>query len=113
MLKKLAKRIEKELAQAADYCEQATLIKHHHTKTADLFAELAAEEIVHAEKLLREGQRLVDEKSTTYYDMSKMPKTEAETADHEKCKHIWEWEHRMAMDTISELKYKLSLFRNL
>lgn len=109
MLKKIAKRIEKELEQAADYCEQAMLVKHKSTPLSELFATLSGEEIVHAEKLLREGQRLVDEKHGDMYMIKEHD--EKDVAWHEKCKAIWEWEHRLAMDRIAEIKYKLQMYR--
>lgn len=111
MLKKLAKRIEKELEQAEDYCTQAMLVKHDSASTSELFAELSSEEIVHAEKLLREGQKLIDNKAMKSYD--KDATTEHDEAHYEKCKHIWEWEHRTAMSRIAEIKYKLSMFRSM
>ena len=110
MLKKLAKRINWEIEQAEDYCEQAMLVKHKSAQVADLFATLSSEEIVHAEKLLKEGQRLVDDNKA--YSYGEEVKDENEKAWHEKCKVIWEWEHRMAMDRISEIQYKLSLYRS-
>lgn len=107
MLKKIAKRINKEIEQAADYCQQAMLVKHEASTTADLFATLSDEEIVHAKKLLREGQRLIDDKSIKSYDKE----AEHDEAYHEKCKHIWEWEYRIAMERIAEIEYKLSMYR--
>lgn len=32
---------------------------------------------------------------------------------HDKCKTIWEWETRLAMDKVLELKYKLSQYRSM
>lgn len=110
MLKKLAKRIDKELRQAEDYCEQAYLVKHKSSETADLFTTLANEEIDHAKRLLKEGQRLITAKNVMSYDKAR----ETTETDHEKhCHVIWEWEHRMAMETISELEYKLSRYRSM
>lgn len=111
MLKKLAKRINKELEQAEDYCTQAMLVKSHSASTAELFATLSSEEIEHAEKLLREGHRLINEKAIKSYD--KEHTDEHEEAHHEKCKHIWEWEHRIASERIAEIKYKLSMYRSM
>lgn len=109
MLKKLAKRINKEIAQAEDYCTQAMLIKHDSAATADLFVALAGEELTHAEKLLREGHRLIEDKALKTYEKEAM----AADSDHEKCKHIWEWENRIASECIAEIRYKLSLYRSV
>lgn len=109
MLKKLAKRINKELEQARDYIHQAYLVRDKSTQTAELFATLADEELIHAEKLLREGKRLVD--SNKAYSYEKTTKTEAEEAWAEKCKVIWEWETRVAMEEVSECRRMLSAYR--
>lgn len=110
MLKKLAKRINKELAQAEDYIEQAYLVKTKDSQTSELFANLATEEIDHARRLLKEGQRLVATKNVNNYD--RMAKTEVEDTWHDNCKIIWEWEHRIATDCILKLEYKLSKYRS-
>lgn len=109
MLKKLAKRINKELQQAEDYCEQAFLVREKSSQTADLFVELSNDEIKHAEKLLAEGKRLIDTHRLHSYD--KTAKTEDDAAWENKCKIIWEWEYRVAMDRAAEIKYKLSMYR--
>ena len=110
MLKKIAKRIEKEINQAQDYCQQALLIKHDASSTADLFTQLASEEITHAKKLLREGQRLIDDEQLKSYDDKN---TTYDAAHYEKCKHIWEWEQRLAVERIAEVEYKLSMYRSM
>ena len=109
MLKKLAKRIEMELKQADDYIEQAYLVKHKSSMTADLFLLLSSEEIEHAEKLLKEGQRLVNESSSDY---KYLDETSKEDTSIDKCKVIWEWETRLAMDKVLEIKYKISTYRS-
>lgn len=118
MLKKLAKRIQKEINQAEDYCMQAYLVKHHEPDTAQLFVELATEEIDHAKRLLKEGERLISAKSVhilPYETKEAIEKKIATDMDGEyrKCKTIWEWEQRIAMETISEIMYKLSQFRTM
>ena len=111
MLKKLAKRIEWELKQADDYIEQAFLIRHKSANTADLFMSLCGEEVEHAEKLLKEGQRLLTDMSG---DMTRYLDEDAkEPIIHDKCKAIWEWETRLALERVLELKYKLSQYRNM
>ena len=111
MLKKIAKRIEMELKQAEDYAEQAFLVRHMSQNTADLFASLCGEEIEHAEKLVKEGQRLIansEMSDTTRFSLDTESK---EQPTHDKCKIIWEWETRLAMDKILSIKYKLSQYR--
>lgn len=115
MLKKIAKRIEKELAQAEDYCEQSMLVKIKAPSLSELFATLSSEEIAHAEKLLREGQRMVDDKHDFTYgrEIKSGEGVESDEKWHERCKVIWEWEHRLAMDKIAEIKYKLQMYRGM
>lgn len=110
MLKKLAKRIDKEIRTAEDYVEQAFLIKHKSPSTAELFASFADEHLVHCEKLLKEGKRLID---TKYAGVASDSVKEADEAWMEKYKHIWEWEYRIAMESVVELRNKLSMYRNM
>lgn len=110
MLKKLSKRINKELAQARDYVEQAFLIKRDSTETADLFIQLASDEINHAKLLLKEGNRLLTNNNLSSYDKREVKEDDEWT---QKCKHIFEWEQRLATECISELNYKISMYRNI
>lgn len=109
MLKKIAKRINKELEQARDYIHQAFIVKEKSPQTADLFCTLAEEEIEHAEKLLREGQRLTS--TNNVYSYEKVQRTETENAWHEKCKIIWEWETRIVIDEVTECKKMISMYK--
>lgn len=109
MLKKLAKRINKELEQARDYCEQAYLVKDKSRETSELFYTLSGEEINHAEKLIREGKRLVEEHKVMSYDKDEIVDSEW----HEKCKVIWEWERRIALEEILDIKYKLQKYKEM
>lgn len=112
MLKKIAKRINKEIEQARDYCEQAYLVKTKNSKLADLFATLAEEELVHAEKLLKEGRRLISDHEYESYSKEKTDNMSAD-AWKEKCEIIWEWEHRIVMGEVLEIRYKLSEYRGM
>lgn len=109
MLKKIAKRINKEINQAIDYMEQAFLVREKNSQVADLFATLSEEELVHAEKLIREGHRIIDSGKLSSYSS----KDNIDNMDEHKmkCKIIWEWEHRIAMEQISECRYKLSKYK--
>lgn len=100
MLKKIAKRINKELAQAEDYVEQAFLVKDRYKHLADTFALLAKEEIQHAERLIKEGKMM--------YEMNTTDETMNEHKAH--CKTIWEWEMRLVNEEILKLNYKLSKY---
>lgn len=114
MLKKIAKRINKELEQAEDYCTQAMLIHDDYTTVAELFADLSAEEIDHAKRLLKEGEKLITAKRGMSYSRTERTAVPQDTEkETEKCKAIWEWEHRIAMERISEIEYKLSKMRSM
>ena len=112
MLKKIAKRIEKEIAQARDYCQQAYLIKAKHPETSTLFLTLATEELDHAKRLLKEGERLINLKQVLPYEHKDAVAIDTNN-ETEMCKHIWEWERRLANEEISELSYKISVFREV
>ena len=111
MLKKVAKRVHKEITQAFDYMEQAYLVKDKNASLAELFAMLSEEELVHAEKLLREGKKIID--SHSKYTYEKTEKTMSDEEWEKKCQIIWEWESRLATEEISECRYKLSKFKSM
>lgn len=91
MLKKIAKRIDTELRQANDYMQQAFMVKEKNRSLGDLFAQLSEEELVHAEKLLREGKRYIDNNTISDKEM-----TDSEW--HKKCEIIWEWGNKNCHD---------------
>ena len=118
MLMKLAKRIQKEINQAEDYCTQAFLIKSEDEATAKLFVDLASEEIDHAKRLLEAGMRLIDAKNPhvlPYEIRTNLEKNVAMDMDthFKETKIAWRWEHRIAIDAINEITYKLSQFRTM
>ena len=94
MLKKLAKRITKEVHQAQDYVEQAFIVKSSAPTIADLFIELAKDNIRHAEKM---------------FDIGKEHAEKHTDAQH---KEIWQWEYRLMMEDIVEVKNKIMHFRS-
>lgn len=112
MLKKIAKRITKEVEQAKDYIEQAYMIKYEHREVADLFITLASEEIVHAERLLKAGFNMIMTKDTDLYVMSENKPKDMTDSHFEKCKAIWDWENRLMGEEIAALKYKISNYKN-
>lgn len=113
MLKKIAKRIHKEIIQANDYMEQAFIIKDKNISLANMFAMLSEEELVHAEKLMREGKKVVESHNIHSYNK----KNETEHTDdsdwQKKCEAVWEWECHFANEAISECRYKLSKFKGV
>lgn len=113
MLKKIAKRINKELEQARDYIDQAYLIKNKSPETADLFVTLSKEELDHAKRLLRRGQDIVNAEPNMASMYDKSAKTEVDQHWHEKCKAIWEWETRLAMEDYADIEYRISQYRSM
>lgn len=118
MLKKLAKRIEKEINQAEDYCTQAFLVKHEDEKTAKLFIELCTEEIDHAKRLFADGERLINSGSPhvlPYEVKMNLEKNVAMDMDAHirECKAVWKWEQRTGMERIAEIMYRVSQFQSM
>lgn len=109
MLKKIAKRLHKEIMQANDYMEQAFIVKEKCISLADTFATLSEEELVHAEKLIREGRKLVDSHGVYSYNKSDKSLTDEEW--QKKCEIIWDWQCRLAIEEINECRFKLSKYK--
>ena len=95
MLKKILKRVDWEVEQAKDYIEQAFIVKHDCQTLADLFIELAKEEISHAEKLMREGNTISVTKS-----------------EPDEFHHVWKWMERKYTDCINDMHVKINRYRS-
>lgn len=95
MLKKIIKRIEKELDQACDYTEQAFKVKHDCLTLGDLFLELAKEEVNHAERLMKEGHSLA---STKMSEDEFIP--------------VWKWMITKYNEKINDLNVKMNRYRS-
>lgn len=61
IIKVLSEKIEEELNDAEAYIDMAMQWKQDEPDTADLFAELSAEEMGHMEKLHKEVSELIEE----------------------------------------------------
>ena len=95
MLKKIVKRIDWEIEQAKDYVEQAFIVKHDCQTLADLFIELAKEEMTHAEKLMKEGHSIMTAKM-----------------EHDEFVPVWHWMVRKYTECINDLTVKVSRYRS-
>lgn len=113
MLKKLAKRIDKELNLACDYVEQAMLVKHDHRELADLFMSLAAERTEDIEKMYRVGFNLIDQKDDNVYSrpQSQSERERSKYSQFEEAKTIWDWEYRISNEKVSDLKQKIQNYK--
>lgn len=68
MLKILAKYVEAELMQAEEYCHKAMLLKKESASVSETLYTLANEELNHAKKLLREGNKIISDKSVKTFE---------------------------------------------
>lgn len=108
MLKTIAKHIEAELNTAQNYCKEAMLMKSIYPTVSQLLIGLSADELNHAKKLMREGQRLVDDKTSKLYTGH-----DSDEKYIEKCKHIWEWEHQLATEKIAQIEHDIISCRGI
>ena len=105
MIKTVINYVEKELTAAEEYVESAYMKKAHCPTTADLFLSLAGEELVHAERLIRQGQSLADKLR---------PAKDSESYEHDlKCMAVWEWSKEKATARIARLKAEMSGYKLL
>lgn len=109
MLKMLAKYVHAELVQSEDYCIKAMLTRKENATISEMFHTLATEELNHAKKLLKEGNRLISDKMLKTYDVT----DESKEVDYEKCKVIWDWEHELAVEKIQKIESNLKSYRGV
>lgn len=114
MLKKLAKRINKELDMACDYVEQANLLKYEHRDVADLFISLAGEKVEDIDRLYRAGYSMIEQKKDGIYSrQSNTQERESsnKSSHFDEAKTIWDWEYRISSEKLQELKQKISNYK--
>lgn len=109
MLKILAKYVEAELMQAEEYCHKAMLLKKESVSVSETLYTLANEELNHAKKLLREGNKIISDKSVKTFETN----VQIDDAYFEKCKIIWQWEHEMSMDKVRRIERELEAYRGV
>jgi len=71
-IKKIAMQIIDELMDAQKYIDEAKKVREDYPALADLYKELSAEELAHAERLHEQGSKMIGD-------------------DHD-AKIIWDWE---------------------
>ena len=109
MLKILAKYVEAELIQAEEYCHKAMLLKRDSASVSETLYTLATEELNHAKKLLREGNKIISDKTVRTFDGD----IQVDDAYYEKCKTIWQWEHEISMDKLHRIERELESYRGV
>lgn len=97
MLKKILNYIEKEVNQAKDYIDCAFSVKHEHPTLGDLYIELSKEEIIHAEKLMHEGDSL---------------SRSLQAPEHAECLAVWKWMKEKYTEWINDLQVKVNRYRS-
>ena len=95
MLKKILKRIDKEIEAAKDYVDQAFKVKNDRHSLSDLFIELAKEEIIHAEKLIKEGNSIM-----------------SSLTEPDEFIPVWKWMCHKNTGCINDLNVKINHYRS-
>lgn len=115
MLKKLAKRINKEMNMACDYMDQAMLLKYEDREMADAFVALASERADDIERMYRLGFNHIEQKKgNDNYSRSSTRETEdaeAKKLKYDEAKTIWDWEYRISNEKLQELKHKITNYK--
>lgn len=92
----ILEHIPEELEDAEEYARMALHYKHENRALADMYAELAKQELGHEDML---------------HSMAHALLAEHPEEDHGWAKHIWEWECGKATDKRSKVKVMLEMYR--
>lgn len=96
-IKNLAKQIEEELEDAEHYAKCAVKLKDENASDSSAYAEMARQEMGHAEKLHNMAVRLIEKQRQTG------------VAPPAAMLAVWEWEHEKMMDHMATVKLLLSM----
>ena len=99
VIKELAEKIREEAKDARKYADASLRAKLDDQPLSVLYAELAAEEMKHAERLHRAAVDLIER--TTRSGKEVPPVMRA----------IWDWEHKILVEEMAEAKHILELAR--
>lgn len=99
MIKELAERIHEELEGAEDYAQLAARYRGHNDGLAAMYAEIAAQEMTHVEKLHGKAVEII---AAWRHEHGDPPKQMAA---------IWDHEHKRMIKRAGEVKAMLEMAR--
>ena len=99
MIKKLSKMVKEEISDAAKYAQCALDNKEENKPLADVFYELAGEELKHMEKLHEQVVRLINAYKATKGD----PPAAMQA--------LYDYVHEEQMEAVKEVRIMLSMYK--
>lgn len=99
IIKKLIEQIDEEVCGAAEYAKCATKYKVEDKALADMYFEMANQELMHVDKLHSQVVR--------YIQQQKASGKEVPVA----MQAVWDWEHSKIVDNVSRIKVMLDMYK--
>ena len=99
LIRDLSKRIREELEDAEWYAKEAARVKMDDPPLASVYAELAREEMGHAERLHKCAVDLIDRKKAGGVEIPPVMRV------------LWDHEHKEMIEEMAEVKHILELSR--
>ena len=99
MIKELAERIHEELEGAEDYAQLAARYRGHNDSLSMMYAEIAAQEMTHVDKLHTKAVEII---TAWRHELGDPPKQMAS---------IWDHEHKKMIKRAGEVKAMLEMAR--
>lgn len=96
-LKVIAEQIRDELDVAEEYAVEAVRLKNINSADASGYAEMAQDELDHAEKLHKMAVRAIEKK------------TESGATVPASMQAVWDWEHERMIDRMGKVKALLGM----
>lgn len=98
-IKELVEAMREELCDAEHYAKQAALYKGKDSRLADMYANLAKQELEHCNMEHMQVTRLI----TEYRESGHQPP--------EAMQAIWDWEHEQMVDHKAEIMAMLEMYK--
>lgn len=98
-IKELVKSMREELSDSEAYIDMALHYKPRDKALADMYKELASQELQHAHMEHAQAERIIGQLNDP--NMTKV---------HESMKAVWDWEHEQMMETEAIIKAKMDMY---
>lgn len=96
-IKTIAEQIRDELDVAEEYAKEAAKLKETRSSDASSYADMARQELGHADTLHKMAVRLIEKKTADGAEIPAAMQT------------VWDWEHERMIDRMGKIKAMLSM----
>lgn len=99
IIKKLIEQIDEEVCGAEEYAKCSTKYKVEDKALADMYFEMANQELMHVDKLHAQVVRYIQQHKASGKEVP------------ESMEYVWQWLHDKIMDNVARIKVMLDMYK--